>query len=331
MKFILYTFLLLLLSTLYINYNLFESYRLQYNLITEFNSKTLERSTYEKFKTINRKVPNVIMTALPIAPLYAAYTHAFGDTENALTILDEPVTDNIYIGYREYLKSQIYYDLKVLDSSLFYAKEAYLKIPQNPLHFERLITAYAYKNESDSIIKYFNMYNHDNIDIWKICLTSFLANDSLTRSEALYDIANKAKLKFAKSPEISTYANSILYGLNNVKMASNLAKEATLFYGKSDFVKAAQLFEQASNKNPGEYTHFENAASSYLELKNYKKSIELSNIVLDSFNIELGKSEFIKALSLNSIGEKDQACKLIKLSAKRGFKNAYPFINKFCN
>ncbi len=330
MKSILAIFLLVLFSTFYINFNVFQSYKLQFDLITEFNSKTLNRSTLTKFQKINTSIPNVIMTALPIAPLLAAYTHAFGESQDALEILNKNNNDNIYIGYREYLKSQIYYDLKVLDSSLYYAKEAYLKIPQNPQHFERLAIAFAYKNQGDSIVKYFNMFKHDDIAVWKLTLTSFLANDSLDITEEVSNIAIKAKLKFPDSAEISTFSNSILFGLENVKLASELAAQGEAAYNESDFKNAAELFEKASQKNPGEYTHFENAASSYLEIKDYQKSLQFSSIVLDSFNIKLGKSDFIKALSLNHIGENKQACTLIKLSAKRGFKNAYPFIEKFC-
>ena len=331
MKYILSLFLLALLSTFYINYNVFNSYKLQRNLITEFNSKTLNRSTLTQFQNLNTVIPNVVMTALPIAPLYAAYTHAFDDSQQALDILNKSINDNEYIGYREYLKSQIFYDLKVLDSSLFYAKEAYLKIPQNAAHFERLAIAFAYKNQGDSIVKYFNMFEHDDISIWQLTLTPFLANDSLDISQGVIDVAKRAKIKFPKSPEISTYSNSILFGFENVKRATDLAKQATVYYNNSDFLNSAELFELASQNNPGEYTHFENAASSYLEIKDYQKSLQYSSIVLDSFNIKLGKSEFIKAVSLNHMGENNKACKLIRLSAKRGFKNAYPLIEKFCN
>ena len=331
MKYVLTIFLFFILTSLYVNFNLFDSYLLQTDLITEINSKTLKRSTLIKLNKLNTQLPNVTMTSLPFAPIHASYKLAFGEPLEAIDKLNEKVNDNNYIVYREAMKSQVYYELKVLDSSLFYAKKAYLKIPQNPFHFERLVIAYAYKNQSDSIVKYFNLFNHEDIAIWKLFLSSFLANDSLKKTDDVFFIANKAKKKFPNSQDIAVFSNAINYGLENVKLASELSAQGEAAYNESDFKNAAELFEKASQKNPGVYTNFENVASSYLELKDYEKALEYSSIVLDSFNIKLGKSEFIKALSLNHIGENEQACTLIKLSAKRGFKNAYPFIEKFCN
>ena len=330
MKYVLTIFLLFILTSLFVNFNLFDSYLLQTDLITEINSKTLKRSTLDKLDNLNTRLPNVTMTALPLAPIHASYKLAFGEPLEAIDKLNDSVADNDYIGYREAMKSQVYYELKVLDSSLFYAKKAYLKIPQNPFHFERLVIAYAYKNQSDSIVKYFNLFKHEDIAIWKLFLSSFLANDSLKKTDDVFLLANKAKKKFPNSQDIAVFSNAINYGLENVKLASELATQGEAAYNESDFKSAAELFVEASRKNPGVYTNFENAASCYLELKDYEKALEYSSIVLDSFNIKLGKSEFLKALSLSNLGDKKQACTYIKLSIKRDFKNAYPYLNKYC-
>lgn len=330
MKYILASFVLVLFSTLYINFNVFQSYILQYDLIQEFNTKTLTNSTLQKIQNSNITMPNVTMTSLPLLPIYAAYKQAFGDTEQALSILNQPVNDNPYIGYRESLKSQIFYDLKVLDSSLFYAKKAYLKVPQNPIHFERLAIALAYKKEQDSLVTYFNLFQHDDEAVWKLFLASFIAIEGETPDEVI-SIAKRAKLKFPKSSDVSYFSNSIIYGLENVKLSSELSQKAEIFYENNDFKKAGELYEMASLKNPGIYSNFENAASCFLVTENYEKALKFSSIVLDSFNISLGKSAFTKAVSLNALGQKDEACKFIKISIKQGFKNAYPYLNQFCN
>jgi tetratricopeptide (TPR) repeat protein len=329
MKYAFTSLVFILFSTLFVNFNVFQSYILQRDLVTEFNSKQLNSSTLSKLQNSNISIPNVTMTSLPLLPIYAAYRHAFGETEEALDLLNLKSKDNDYIGYRDALKSQIFYDLKVLDSSLFYAKKAYFKVPQNPIHFERLAISLAYKKEQDSLIKYFTSFKHEDEVIWKLFLVSFLAMDGDYPKE-VSSIAKKAKLKFPESADISLYSNSILFGLENVKLASELASQAEVLYNESDFKKAAELFEIASQKNPGVYSHYENAASSYLEVKNYKKALEYSSIVLDSFNIKLGKSEFVKALSLSALDENEDACAFIRLSIKRGYKTAYPFLNKFC-
>ena len=131
MKSILSIFLLVLFSTFYINFNVFQSYKLQFDLITEFNSKTLNRSTLTKFQKINTSIPNVIMTALPIAPLLAAYTHAFGESQDALEILNKNNLNNNEFEndlWRQRLLADHYMNQYLYDMAL----PIYQKLFQNP-------------------------------------------------------------------------------------------------------------------------------------------------------------------------------------------------------
>lgn len=330
MKYFKIVTILFLLACMYINYNLYQSLIVQQDLIHEFNTQKLTSKTLDKLKNLNIDFPNVTITALPLKAVKANYLYRFGYTEEALSLLDSKAVDNKYIFYKEYLKSQIFYELKDIDSSKFYSKKAYLNLPQNPLHFERLAIAFAYEGNYDSITNYFKYVKHKDIQIWKLYLLSML-NKSDIHGESAKNIANLAINKFPDDNEILIYSNSIKYGKNNVLRAKELSTLAEEKYNNLEYQISAKYYEQAAILNPGMYSYFENSASAYLELGDFDKAIELSSIVLDSFNIKTGKSEFIKAFSLSQTnGNNDQVCSLFRVSYKKGFKGAYPYINKYC-
>lgn len=319
-----------LLVCLFFNYQLFQSLIVQQDLINEFNTQTIKSETLDKLENLNINFPNVTITALPLRTIKANYLYRFGRVEEALELLNSKVIDNQYIHYNEYLKSQIYYELKDIDSSKYYAKQAYFSLPQNPLHFERLAFAYAFEGQFDSITTSFNYVEHKDIQNWKLYLLTMLNNPD-ENSISAKQLAIKAKDLFPQDNEILIYSNTLLYGEQNIFEAKRLAEIAEEKYKNSDFNSSAELFEKASTLNPGMYSYFENAAAAFSEIKEYEKALKYSSIVIDSFNISTGKSEFIKAISLTKLNNEEDACPLFRVSYKKGFEGAYPFLNKYCN
>jgi tetratricopeptide (TPR) repeat protein len=328
-KFIFVILLFLAITSLYFNFNLFQSYILQSDLIVEYNNKSFTNTTFEKFKATNIDFPNVTITTLPLQPLLANYFHLFGETDTALKMLDVNLKDNKFIYYKEALKSQIFYELKSIDSSSYYAKKAYLNIPQNPIHFERLSFPLAYQKKFDSIVYYFNYVDHEDIVIWKLFFATLLTDDS-EASFKTKAFAEKAKIRFPLDPDINVFSNSLLYGKENVELSNELAKQGEIFYTQREFSKASEFFEKSLKLNPGSYSNYENAAACFLEINDFKSALLYSSIVLDRFNLKKGKSEYIKALALYGLNKNDEACKYLRLSFKRGFKNAYPYLEKYC-
>ena len=212
---------------------------------------------------------------------------------------------------------------------MFYAKKAYFKIPQNPVHFERLVIAYGYEKKYDSIVSAFEYVDHESKDIWKLFLATMLTSDSIQTLKAK-NLSKIAKKRFNNDAEILTLANSILFGKNNVEKSYLFREKAENFYNLGDYKKASEFYEQASILNPGSYSFFENAAASYLMTGDYEKVIYNTSIVLDSFHITTGKSEFLRANAFKELKDMNQACIFYRRSYKNGFKNAYPYINKFC-
>ena len=330
MRYFKYILTTVLLVCLFFNFHLFQSLIVQQDLINEFNTQSIKSETLEKLENLNINFPNVTITALPLRTIKANYLYRFGRVEEALELLNSKVIDNQYIHYNDYLKSQIYYELKDIDSSKYYAQQAYYNLPQNPLHFERLAFAYAYEGQYDSITKSFNYVNHKDIQIWKLYLLTMLNNPDENSNTAKL-LAIKAKDLFPQDNEILIYSNTLLYGEQNIFEAKRLAEIAEVKYENSDFNSSAKLYEKATTLNPGMYSYFENAAAAFSEIKEYEKALKYSSIVIDSFNISTGKSEFIKAISLIKLNNEEDACPLFRVSYKKGFEGAYPFLNKYCN
>ena len=317
------------LAAFYINYSVFQSYIVQKEIIQDFNTRSFNSLTFDKFKSLNIDYPNVTITVLPLRAMLANYYQVSELYQEALDILDIKVSDNDYIGFRDALKSEIFYKLKVVDSSLYYAKRAYYKVPQNPVHFELLVIAHAYNKEFDSISKAFNYVDHTDVNIWRLFLATSLTNDSITNPQ-VKDIAKIALSKFNDNAEIFNLSSSILYGINNVSESVILQKDAEKSFNEGDFEQAAFLYEKSSELNPGSYASFENAAVSYLSINNYEKVLSNTSRVIDSFNITTGKSEYLRAIALKDLNKLDEACLFFRKSYKYGFSNAYQYLNKYC-
>ena len=98
MKNLLFKFLFILLSffTVFISYNVFKSFRIQWIVLQEdFRSPLLSSQEVDDFPLI----PNINTTTIPIEAIQARYNFIDGNFEKAITLLNKASNVNPYIFF----------------------------------------------------------------------------------------------------------------------------------------------------------------------------------------------------------------------------------------
>ena len=106
---------------------------------------------------------------------------------------------------------------------------------------------------------------------------------------------------------------------------------ALAFFDQSDYKNAAINFEIALERNPLEFSYYENAATANYLLGNLEKALDQINIVINEMNPLNGKSEYIKALLFIKMGDPIGACPLLKTAIDSGHSPANSTYTMYCS
>ena len=131
-------------------------------------------------------------------------------------------------------------------------------------------------------------------------------------------------IDFAKAQQY--YAAGIAdFGKAQAAAAAN--NEATK---KEAYTNAARNFLRAAEINPGNYIIYENAAMSYFNMGDYKKSLIYFNKVLDMKTAVDGKTEYFAAVAHINLGKREEGCSLLQISKSKGYTQAEAILKSHC-
>ena len=99
---------------------------------------------------------------------------------------------------------------------------------------------------------------------------------------------------------------------------------------KRQFSKAAQFYLQATQLDPANYTHYENAGISYYSGGNFVKAIPNFEKAVQFSNANTGKSEFFMAMSYIALGKKEQVCTPLNTAKRKGYPGVDSFLSQYC-
>ena len=136
---------LLILPSLYISKQVFDSLKIQRTVMGEINANPMY-STDSAVMMPN--IPNLSTSALPINALKARYYIRDSNFTEAIHLLRESYNDNPYIHYNDFLLTSVYASLKNYDSTLFYAKKAFYNWPRATSYYKNIVFASIKKNNS---------------------------------------------------------------------------------------------------------------------------------------------------------------------------------------
>lgn len=326
-----FLFIIILLPTLYINYLVFDSYVIQYSLLQEFNSQKYKEQTTAFFNKLNTKFPNIGVTTIPIDQLLSKYYFLSGDYEKALSLIEKGEKANPYLKTGSLFKAEIYDHLGIVDSSYFYSKDAFQKMPRTPRHFLFYSKSLVKKSLLDELLSAYKIIENEKNPQYHNAFIVALAgmekdNDSLRK------IVLNIKEKFISSELVRISADHYLYGIENIKKSIEYSKKANDFFAASMFNEAIQNFKKASELNPGDYTNNENIAFLYIQQKEFERAIPiLFELLKNTTRLNKGKAEFLLGLSLINLDRIEEGCKYMNISKKFNFPESYIYISRHCN
>lgn len=313
--------LLLLIPGLTVHIISYNSLRKQGLLLYEFNNARYNMSRAQ-LDEISHDFPNLTETAMPIKTMKARYYYLQGNREEAYEMIDQGAKDNPQIYFSENLKAQFLFNEGKVDSAYVYAKRAFEGLPNNMPHYDMYMKTLVIKKDINEIEKTFNLVQSlagNTKTIWTIYIRSLAQTRSLGDPYAMEKAATAYQL-YPEDETIFSLYRILTYGQQRMIEAEEINKQATSAYNNKEYLKAAELFSQAFDKDPLQCTFSLNAGLAYYEARQFDNAIrylDLSNTSKKANILE--KAMRYKGLSLLLADRKGEACAIfLKL------KNTYP-------
>ena len=321
--------LICLIPSLVVTNKVYKSLKGQMFLLQDFNSNNYT-VPLNKIEQVVPDIPNITVTTLPINSVKARYYLNAKQYDKALELAEKGISANPFIFYSEFLLSEIYLGKGNLDKAKYYAKKAFLGLPNNLLHSSHYLNLISRTADKEALEEIFELLTAKNkLNNWKNYLV--LAERFYPeRDSILVSRAKKARELFPSNPEILGLYSQISVGARGINFASQFSSQGIEFFNKKDFKNAAEQFEKALEANPLDYGHFENAATANYMIGNLEKAEEQINVVINDLNPLNGKCEYIKALIYIKMGDPIGACPLLTTAIDSGFSQAAGIFDQYC-
>lgn len=320
-RFALVLILSLLIPCLTVHVISYNSLRKQGLLLYEFNNARYNM-TRAQLDEISHDFPNLTETAMPIKTMKARYYYLQGNREEAYEMIDQGAKDNPQIYFSENLKAQFLFNEGKVDSAYVYAKRAFEGLPNNMPHYDMYMKTLVIRKDIKEIDKTFNLVQSlagNTKIIWTIYIRSLAQTRSLGDPYAMEKAATAYQL-YPEDETIFSLYRILTYGQQRMIEAEEINKQATSAYNNKEYLKAAELFSQAFDKDPLQCTFSLNAGLAYYEARQFDNAIHYFDLSKTSKKANiLEKAMRYKGLSLLLANRKGKACAIfLKL------KNTYP-------
>ena len=315
----------------YINFLVLKSYIFQYDLIQEFNNGVRTENTLKKFNDQNLNIPNITVTTLPLTSLLADYNLKFKKYKEASDLLNLNISDNPYLFFNESVKSKLFIETQLKDSALFYSNKAFYGLPNNISNFSDLSIVLTSNRDLDELVKAFNISNRDKQpEFWKVFLSSLIiiSNDVEIPEDLKKQI--KSKYYLFQDEEILSYMDIILLGNQNIEKSKELIVKADGFFASGDFLSAANTYLESLKFNPNQYSSYENAALSFMNIQMFKEANDSYDNLVSKFPNITPKSNYYYGYILSKLDRRDEACKYISKAYKANYKESVKLYNNIC-
>jgi len=322
--------ILLMVFSTSITHTTYQSLKGQLFLLRDFNTNQFSINM-NKIDHITPDLPNITVTTIPMKSIKARYYYNAKKYDRAISLLNQGTSANPYLFFSENLKAQIFLKQGKIDSAFVNAKKAFYGLPKNQLHAVTFAQVLQIKRNAEETVKVFEVLSEKSGNvIWKNFLV-ILSEMLPSQNPNLVKYSSKAVELFPDDKELLTFKKFAIIGQQQINEASMIASKGLNFFNQKLFVEAGVEFEKAFKIDSLEYSHFENAASSYYMAGDYGKALNYSEKVIENFNPKTGKSEYISALAHINIGGTELGCELLEKSIKYGYAQAKTTFEQRCN
>ena len=319
----------LLLGSIYINYRVYKSLNDQTVLLFEFNAYQ-NKVPLNIIETYNDIIPNISVTTLPLKMLKARYYMRDSLEKRALPMFYQARKENPYIKISDFELAKYHFKEENIDSAEFYSKSAFQGLPKNFIFSRQYFQILAQQKKDNELdLAFEQIRGNFIIDQWRDYLFSKIKIGQ-TPKEKLLKILDEAESHTPDKNQFLTLQTILNVGIENLDNLGKIIIEAETAYSQDKFIEAAVLYEKAAAMDNLEHTHFENAALSFYRGDAFNQAENLFRYVLNTFDVQNGKSELYLGLLLYENGDLDNACKFWKISLQKGFSGSKEVIKTFC-
>ena len=325
--------LALLIPGLIIHVLSYQSLTQQGRLLYEFNNGDF-KLTLAELDQIEDDFPNLTETAMPIKAMKARYFYLNNQKEKAHKYAFLGAKDNPQIYFGESLKSQFFAQEQNQDSAYYYSKLAFDNLPNNMPHYNLYMNSLVNRKDLQEINRafyYVQSLAGDTSTIWQIYLRSLASVLSLGDSFAMSKAAEAFKL-FPQDDIIFQLYRMMTYGQERVVKAQQLHQNSNILYNERNYDEAFNLFNQAFDLDPLEFSYALNSGLSLYENAKYEEAISYFKIAQNSKKTAVKeKAMRYKGISLYKNGSQSESCatflKLVNTYPKRMYRQEF---NKYC-
>ena len=318
------------IGAVYVNYQTFESLKVQKYVMGEINEDP--KMSLDEVKDAFPAIPNLSTSTLPIKALVARYYLRDKQYEEAMLLLNESNKVNPYLHYNDFIKTAVFSVQSNFDSTFFYAQKAFYNWPRATSYYKNMVFAAAKMKDTAAATKAFKTYTkyRNTGEAWNQYILGLIEINKtpIATTRALLDTAMK---KFPADSALFVKTSSLIYGnaISSGNMPNYAAMGAQAFQ-KGQYSNAAVFYAKASLADPSNYTHFENVGICYYSNQSFEKAIAYFDKAIQFPTANTGKSEFFKAMALISIGKKDQACGTLQAAKAKNYPGVDAFIAQNC-
>ena len=326
--------LLLCISTIWVNYKMYNSSLFQSYIMFDYNQATFY-APIDLVMDIDNEFPNVTLTTLPIKFLQARYYEEIDSIEIAKKLYYESMSINPYLTASEAELAGLYFNQKMYDSAYYYSKIAFDNIPNSNVHRHALFEVLKHRKDTLELMSSFEtLKQYDNDNHWKEFML-YMYQILGPNNKTVMDTFEEYKIRFNKSNDKPTdVLESILkVGSNNVVASVSISLKADSLFNEKNYLSSAKLYELALEIDKTDYIFYENAAIAYNLAGDYNKAKNYFDRVIDGFKPLDGKSEFYKGLMLIKLNEMEEGCLLLKRAVELNYSGeaSLKVYNNFCN
>lgn len=300
-------------------YKVFDSFRIQQYLLTDLNNQKFD-TPIDIVNSIDVNYPNITATGFPIKAIKANYFSSDSIVDN---LLNNSIKDNPFIKYPQALKSIRFRSNQILDSSLYYAKDAFMGLPNNELHIVNYLAILTVLSDSLTIDSlYNNVKSMNSNNVWNAYLLSHLFLDR-EKSTSVDKFFNEALAKYPDDDRFALYNLRFTNGDSIIRVANELFNTADELFIKGSYLKSAENYLKASKLLPEDPAYLENAAHGYYMANYNSKALKLFDSVINHYDSRSGKAHYLKGLMIfETKNNAIDACNLFNIAIKKGNNDA---------
>lgn len=278
---------------------------------------------FDFINSINDNYPSLNVFGMPLVSLKAQYYLSRDSIEKGINYLKEGAKRNPYIGFSESVLGETFLKLRDGANANYYIREAFNKIPNNPVHYVLLVKLLKYENKNDSILYYYNKVKDKmgpkDFQVYNIVLASFIESQDTLKKYNADEITKEALLYHPENPKIKLMTDYVIYSRNNVDLAANKYKDAMEIFQSGDVNKGINILKEVIELHPNVSLYYNNLVIALFNSNRFQDITFLWDLYSTNFKTVNPQILYYFTYSFAAIGDNERTCSLLNVLVGTNF------------